>query len=178
MSVVRIFSVGIGLTAVLTVATACGGSEKSSPSSTSSSSAASSTSATSTSAAAQTTSSASASGSAPLGDYTYLLLAASDIVTLHAPLTAGTHHLIVEARQDGVVEMSQEHVAHEVAVEPPTAAVTEQDARPVRHGHRPTGRAPGSESGPRTSPRWRPCRRPPASRACSGGRTADSRAGR
>ncbi len=79
MSVVRIFSVGIGLTAVLTVATACGGSEKSSPSSTSSSSAASSTSATSTSAAAQTTSSASASGSAPLGDYTYLLLAASDI---------------------------------------------------------------------------------------------------
>ena len=75
MSVVRIFSVVIGLTAVLTVATACGGSEKSSRSTSTSSSATS----TSTSAAAQTTSSASASGSAPLGDYTYLLIPASDV---------------------------------------------------------------------------------------------------
>jgi hypothetical protein len=72
MSVVRIFSVVIGLTAVLTVATACGGSEKSSRSTSTSSSATS----TSTSAAAQTTSSAP---SAPLTDYTYLLIPASDV---------------------------------------------------------------------------------------------------
>ncbi len=77
MSVVRNVSVGIGLTAVLTVATACGGSEKSSPSSSSASASTTSTStSTSTSAAAQTTSS---SPSAPLADYTYLLLPASDV---------------------------------------------------------------------------------------------------
>ncbi len=79
MSVVRIFSGGVAFTAVLTVATACGSGEKSSPSSTSSSSAASSTSATSSSAAAPTTSSASLPGSAPLADYTYLLIPASDV---------------------------------------------------------------------------------------------------
>jgi hypothetical protein len=85
MSVVRIFSLGIGLTAVLTVATACGGSEKSSPSSSTSTS--TSTSTTSTSAAAQTTSSAP---SAPLMDYSYLLMPASDVgsdaTTTAAPL--------------------------------------------------------------------------------------------
>jgi hypothetical protein len=79
MSVVRIFGVGMGLTAVLTAATACGGGEKASPSSTSSSSTASSTSTTSSSAAAQTTSGAPPSGSAPLTDYTYLLIPASDV---------------------------------------------------------------------------------------------------
>ncbi len=77
MNVVRIFSVGIGLTALLTVATACGGSEKASSSSASSSSAASSTSTTSSSMAAQTTS--STPPSAPLTDYTYLLIPASDV---------------------------------------------------------------------------------------------------
>src|SRR5271156_1784156 len=79
MSGVRVFRVGVAFAAVLTVATACGGGEKSAPSSTSSSSAASSSSATSSSAAAQTTSSAPPSGSAPLGDYTYLLIPASDV---------------------------------------------------------------------------------------------------
>jgi hypothetical protein len=78
MSVARNVSVGIGLTAVLAVATACGGSEKASPSSSSSSS---SSSATSSAAASSTsaTSSAPPSGSAPLADYTYLLIPASDV---------------------------------------------------------------------------------------------------
>jgi hypothetical protein len=77
MSVARDVSVGIGLAAVLTVATACGGSEKSSPSSAASSTSTTSTSTTSTSAAAQTTS--STAPSAPLTDYTYLLIPASDV---------------------------------------------------------------------------------------------------
>ena len=77
MSVVRIFGVGIGLTAVLTVATACGSSEKSSP--TSSSSMASSTSTTTSTSAAAATTSTAPPGTAPLGDYTYLLLQANDV---------------------------------------------------------------------------------------------------
>lgn len=78
MGVVRIFGVGVAFTAALTVATACGSSENSSSSS--SSSKAASPSAASSSSAASTTSSAP-SGVAPLGDYTYLLLEASDVGT-------------------------------------------------------------------------------------------------
>jgi hypothetical protein len=59
MGLVRIFGVGMAFTAALTVATACGSKESSSPSS--------------------TTSSAPPSGVAKLGDYTYLLLQASDV---------------------------------------------------------------------------------------------------
>ena len=77
MGLVRIFGVGIAFTAALTVATACGSKESSSPSS-SSSKATSSSTASSTS-AASTTSSAPPSGVAKLGDYTYLLLQASDV---------------------------------------------------------------------------------------------------
>jgi hypothetical protein len=75
MGLVRIFGVGMVFTAALTLATACGSKESSSPSSTTttSSSTASSKSATST------TSSASPSGVAKPGDYTYLLLQASDV---------------------------------------------------------------------------------------------------
>jgi hypothetical protein len=75
MGLVRIFGVGMAFTAALTVATACGSKESSSPSS-SSSKATSSSTASSTS-AASTTSSAPPSGVAKLGDYTYLLLQAS-----------------------------------------------------------------------------------------------------
>jgi hypothetical protein len=74
MGVVRIFGAGVAFTAVLTVAAACGGNEKSSSPSTPSS-----TTASSSSAAATTTSSAPPSASAPLADYTYLLLQASDV---------------------------------------------------------------------------------------------------
>ena len=77
MGLVRIFGVGMAFTAALTVATACGSKESSSPSS-SSSKATSSSTASSTS-AASTTSSAPPSGVAKLGDYTYLLLQASDV---------------------------------------------------------------------------------------------------
>jgi hypothetical protein len=78
MSVVRNVCVGIGLTSVLIFATACGGSEKSSPSSSSSSSSSSSTSSAAAS-STSATSSAPPSGSAPLADYTYLLIPASDV---------------------------------------------------------------------------------------------------
>jgi hypothetical protein len=78
MRVVRIFGAGVALTAALSVVTACSFSEKSSSSS-SSSKASSSTSTTSSSSAASTTSGAPTSGVAPLGDYTYLLLQASDV---------------------------------------------------------------------------------------------------
>ena len=77
MGLVRIFGVGMAFTAALTVATACGSKESSSPSS-SSSKATSSSTASSTS-VASTTSSAPPSGVAKLGDYTYLLLQASDV---------------------------------------------------------------------------------------------------
>ena len=83
MGVVRIIGVGVAFTAALTV-TACGSSENSSPSS-SSSKAASSSAASSSPAAASTTSSAPPSGVAPLGDYTYLLLQASDVGTNATP---------------------------------------------------------------------------------------------
>jgi hypothetical protein len=78
MRVVRIFGVAVALTAALSVATACSFSTKTSSSS-SSSKASSSTSPTSSSSAASTTSGAPPSGVAPLGDYTYLLLQASDV---------------------------------------------------------------------------------------------------
>ena len=77
MGLVRTFGVGMAFIAALTVATACGSKESSSPSS-SSSKATSSSTASSTS-AASTTSSAPPSGVAKLGDYTYLLLQASDV---------------------------------------------------------------------------------------------------
>jgi hypothetical protein len=78
MRVVRIFGVAVALTAALSVTTACSFSTKTSSSS-SSSKASSSTSPTSSSSAASTTSGAPPSGVAPLGDYTYLLLQASDV---------------------------------------------------------------------------------------------------
>jgi hypothetical protein len=76
MRVARILGVGVALTATLTVATACGGNDKSSSSS---SKASSSTSTASSSSTASSTSGAPTSGVAPLGDYTYLLLQASDV---------------------------------------------------------------------------------------------------
>jgi hypothetical protein len=79
MTVVRNFGVGVAITAVLAAVTGCGSEKSSTSSSTSSSSKASSTSATSSSSATSTTSSAPTSGVAPLGDYTYLLLQASDV---------------------------------------------------------------------------------------------------
>jgi hypothetical protein len=80
MGVVRIFGLGVGFTAALGVATACGSSENSSSSSSSAKSSSTST-ASSSSAAASTTSSVPPSGVAPLADYTYLLLHASDVGT-------------------------------------------------------------------------------------------------
>jgi hypothetical protein len=78
MGIVRNFGVGVAITAVLAAATGCSFSQKSSPSSTTSSKS-STTSAASSSSAASTTSSAPPSGSGPLGDYTNLLLQASDV---------------------------------------------------------------------------------------------------
>ncbi|OJZ74607.1 hypothetical protein BRW65_07775 [Mycobacterium paraffinicum] len=78
MSLVRIFGVGMAVTAALSIVTACGGKGDTAASS-SSSKATSSTSTTPSSSAASTTSSAPPSGVAPLGDYTYLLLQASDV---------------------------------------------------------------------------------------------------
>jgi hypothetical protein len=78
MGLVRIFGVGVAFTAVLTVGTACTVTTTSSSSS-SSSKPASSTTTPSSSATSTTTSSAPPSGTAPLGDYTYLLLQASDV---------------------------------------------------------------------------------------------------
>jgi hypothetical protein len=77
MRLVRILGVGVAVTVALTVATACGSKQSSAPSS--SSSKATSTSTTSSTSAASTTSSAPPSGVAKLGDYTYLLLQASDV---------------------------------------------------------------------------------------------------
>jgi hypothetical protein len=77
MGVLRIFGVGVAFTAILTVGTAC--TVTTTSSSSSSSKAASSTTTPSSSATSTTTSSAPPSGVAPLGDYTYLLLQASDI---------------------------------------------------------------------------------------------------
>jgi hypothetical protein len=81
MGLVRIFVVGVACTGALTVATACsikfnGGSSSSSPSKPPSSS---SSTASSSSAAAPASPSAPPSGVAPVGDYTYLLLQASDV---------------------------------------------------------------------------------------------------
>src|SRR5689334_16381122 len=78
MGVLRICGVGVALTAVLTVGTACTVTTTSNSSS-SSSKPTSSTTTPSSSATSTTTSSAPPSGVAPLGDYTYLLLQASDI---------------------------------------------------------------------------------------------------
>jgi hypothetical protein len=69
----------VALTAALTVATACGSKQSSAPSSSSSKATSSST--TSSTSAASTTSSAPPSGVAKPGDYTYLLLQASDVGT-------------------------------------------------------------------------------------------------
>jgi hypothetical protein len=78
MGAVRFFRVGVAFTTVLTVVTACGGSQNTSSSS--SSSTASSTSASSTSSAtASTTSSAPPSDFAPLADYSNLLIQPSDV---------------------------------------------------------------------------------------------------
>jgi hypothetical protein len=79
MGMVRNFGVGVAITAVLAAVTGCGGEKSSTSSTTTSSSKASSTSATSSSSATSSTSSAPTSGVAPLGDYTYLLLQASDV---------------------------------------------------------------------------------------------------
>jgi hypothetical protein len=77
MGLVRIFGVGMAFTAALTVATACGSKESSSPSSSSSKATSSST--TSSTSPASTATSTPPSGVAKLGDYTYLLLQASDV---------------------------------------------------------------------------------------------------
>jgi hypothetical protein len=81
MRVVRILGVGVAITAAMTVATACSikFNEGSSSSSSSSKPTSSASSTTASSAAASTTSGAPPSGVAPLGDYTYLLLQASDV---------------------------------------------------------------------------------------------------
>lgn len=79
MGVVRVFGVGV-FTAALTVTTACGGGGNSASSSSSKASSSSATSSSSTaSSSSSTTSGAPTSGVAPLGDYTYLLLQASDV---------------------------------------------------------------------------------------------------
>jgi hypothetical protein len=75
MSVVRTVGVGVAITAMLTVTTGCGKDEKPASSSSSSSTSASS----SSSAASSSASSAAPSGTAPLGDYSNLLIQASDI---------------------------------------------------------------------------------------------------
>ncbi len=82
MGAVRVLGIGVAFTAALAVATACGGGGNSaSPKTTSTTSTTSSaTSATASSTSpASATSSAPISGVAPLGDYTYLLLQASDV---------------------------------------------------------------------------------------------------
>ncbi|ORW92930.1 hypothetical protein AWB92_14880 [Mycobacterium sp. IEC1808] len=76
MGVVRIVGVGVAFTAVLTVGTAC---TVTTTTSSSSSSKPTSSTTTSSSSATSTTTSSTPSGVAPLGDYTYLLLQASDI---------------------------------------------------------------------------------------------------
>ncbi|WP_068187117.1 hypothetical protein [Mycobacterium sp. UM_CSW] len=76
MGVVRIVGVGVAFTAVLTVGTAC---TVTTTTSSSSSSKPTSSTTTSSSSATSTATSSTPSGVAPLGDYTYLLLQASDI---------------------------------------------------------------------------------------------------
>lgn len=71
MNAARTIGVAVALTGVLTAATACGSRGKSSPSSNASSGAPSSS--------AAAFPSTTAAGSAPLGDYTYLLIEAGDI---------------------------------------------------------------------------------------------------
>lgn len=77
MGAVRVFTSGVAFTAALAVVAACGSSKNSAAPSSSSTSASSAT--TSSSSPASTTSDAASSGVAPLGDYTYLLLQASDV---------------------------------------------------------------------------------------------------
>ncbi|OBA64194.1 hypothetical protein A5647_02945 [Mycobacterium sp. 1100029.7] len=77
MSVVRTVGAGVAITALLTVTTGCGKDEKSSSSS--SSSTTTSSAASSSSTASSSASSAAPSGTAPLADYTNLLISASDI---------------------------------------------------------------------------------------------------
>jgi cytoskeletal protein RodZ len=78
MSVVRTVGVGVAITALLTVTTGCGKDEKSSSSSSSSTSSSTSA-ASSSSTSSSPASSAAPSGTAPLADYTNLLIAANDI---------------------------------------------------------------------------------------------------
>lgn len=75
MNAARSFGIAVALTGVLTAATACGNSEKSSSAKVSSSGSTSTGSAGSAAAGPSTTQ----PGSAALGDYTYLLIQASDI---------------------------------------------------------------------------------------------------
>jgi hypothetical protein len=79
MGVARILGVGVALSAVLTVGTACTVTTSTTSSSSSSSSKPASSTTTTSSATSTTASSAPPSGTAPLGDYTYLLLQASDV---------------------------------------------------------------------------------------------------
>jgi hypothetical protein len=79
MSVVRTVGVGVAITAMLTVTTGCGKDEKPASSSSSSSSSSSTSASSSSSAASSSASSAAPSGTAPLGDYSNLLIQASDI---------------------------------------------------------------------------------------------------
>ncbi|BBY20181.1 hypothetical protein MSTO_03860 [Mycobacterium stomatepiae] len=76
MSVVRTVGVGVAITALLTVTTGCGKDEKPAPSSSTSSS---TSAASSSSAAPSSASSAAPSGTAPLADYSNLLITAADI---------------------------------------------------------------------------------------------------
>jgi len=88
MGVMRVFTRAVAFTAALAVVAACGNSKNSAASSSSSSTTSAAT--TSSSLPASTTSSAPSSGLAPLGDYTYLLLQASDVgpdVATSAPPT-------------------------------------------------------------------------------------------
>lgn len=73
MNAARTIGIAVALTGVLTAATACGSSGKSATSSTNPSSNAASSS------SAATTPTTTPAGSAPLGDYTYLLIQPSDI---------------------------------------------------------------------------------------------------
>ena len=84
MNLVPTCAVAVAVIAALTVATACGSDKKPAPSSTSSTT--SSTSPTSSSSAASTTPSPAASGLAPQGDYSYLLIQASDVASDASPL--------------------------------------------------------------------------------------------
>ncbi len=80
MGVVRVLGVGVVFTA-LTVTTACGGGGNSASSSSSKTTSSTTSSSSTTASSSSTTSGAPTSGVAPLGDYTYLLLQASDVGT-------------------------------------------------------------------------------------------------